>query len=101
MKNEHRCLSCERFVGRTYYSSPEGIGYLHLRCMLRNAGLLKRSAIASLVVGTVLTLLNQGDFIFSGHFYGAMFWKVPFTFAVPFVVATWGAVMNCRRVEKS
>ena len=100
MKNEHRCLSCERFVGRTYYSSPEGIGYLHLRCMLRNAGLLKRSAIASLVVGTVLVLLNQGDFIFSGHFYGAMFWKVPFTFAVPFVVATWGAVMNCRRVEK-
>tara|TARA_Y100000815_G_scaffold47633_1_gene38973 strand:+ start:189 stop:398 length:210 start_codon:yes stop_codon:yes gene_type:complete len=69
--------------------------------MLRNAGLLKRSAIASLVVGTVLTLLNQGDFIFSGHFYGAMFWKVPFTFAVPFVVATWGAVMNCRKVEKS
>ena len=101
MKNEHKCLRCERFVGRTYYSSPQGIGYLHLRCMLRNAGLLKRSAIASLVVGTVLTLLNQGDFIFSGHFYGAMFWKVPFTFAVPFVVAICGAVMNCRRVEKS
>jgi hypothetical protein len=68
--------------------------------MLRNAGLLKTSAIASLVVGTVLVLLNQGDFIFSGHFYVAMIWKVPLTFAVPFVVATWGAVMNCRRVEK-
>lgn len=100
MKNEHSCLRCGRVVGRTYYSSPEGIGNLHLRCMLRNVGLLKRSAIASLVVGTVLVLLNQGDFIFSGHFYVAMIWKVPLTFAVPFVVATWGAVMNCRRVEK-
>ena len=43
---------------------------------------------------------ESGRFIFSGHFYVAMIWKVPLTFAVPFVVATWGAVMNCRRVEK-
>ncbi|MEC9321173.1 MAG: nitrate/nitrite transporter NrtS [Chloroflexota bacterium] len=62
---------------------------------------MKRSTVASLVVGTVLVLLNQGDFVFSGHFYGAMIWKIPLTFAVPFVVATWGAIMNCRRVEES
>ena len=88
-------------MGRTYYSSTEGIGFLHLWYRLMDVGLLKRSAIASLVVGTVLILLNQGDFIFSEHFYRGMLWKIPLTFTVPVVVATWGAVMNCSRAEKS
>ncbi|MCS5648550.1 MAG: nitrate/nitrite transporter NrtS [Dehalococcoidia bacterium] len=50
---------------------------------------------AASLVGTILILLNQGDFIFTGDFYKGLIWKVPLTYLVPFCVATWGAVTNC------
>ncbi|MCY3691029.1 MAG: nitrate/nitrite transporter NrtS [Chloroflexota bacterium] len=51
---------------------------------------------ASVVVGTVLTALNQGDAILSGQLVGALAWKIPLTYCVPFVVATYGALSNSR-----
>lgn len=66
-------------------------------CALRNAAMLRRSFYTAVVVGAGLTLLNQGDTIFSGDWPGALYWKVPLTFGVPFCVATWGALSNARR----
>lgn len=54
--------------------------------------ILQRSTIASIVVGTVLTLLNQGDLLLSGRFPPSLWWKVPLTYLVPFLVATYGAL---------
>lgn len=65
-----------------------------LRCALLHRPMLKRSLVASLVVGTVLTALNQGDLIASGSWNGALYWKIPLTYCVPFIVATYGALTN-------
>ncbi|MCE2405755.1 MAG: nitrate/nitrite transporter NrtS [Dehalococcoidia bacterium] len=50
-----------------------------------------------LVVGTALVLLNQGNVILSGSWQPDLYWKVPLTYCVPFMVATWGALANGRR----
>jgi hypothetical protein len=46
----------------------------------------------ALVVGTLLTAINQGDVLLAGRWLPALFWKLPLTYAVPFVVATLGAL---------
>ena len=59
--------------------------------------MLKRSAIAALVVGSILTLLNQGDLLISAQWNNSLYWKIPLTYCVPFLVATYGALTNSRR----
>ncbi len=66
-------------------------------CAIRHIPMLKRSLIVAAVVGTILTLLNQGDVFFSGSWNSALYWKVPITYCVPFCVATYGALSNSRR----
>ena len=66
------------------------------RCALRHRPMLRRSLITAIVVGSVLTILNQGDFLFAGSWNGAMYWKIPLTYCVPFIVATYGALSNSR-----
>jgi hypothetical protein len=58
----------------------------------------RRSFIVALIVGTVLNIINQGDTIFAGE---AVHWgKAALTFAVPYCVATYGAVSYRIRSEK-
>ena len=68
-----------------------------LLCSLAHKPMLKRSAIAAVVVGTILTALNQGDVLLSGQWNSALYWKIPMTYCVPFLVATYGALTNNRR----
>ena len=57
------------------------------RCCVSD-GVPRRSFIVALIVG--LNLINQGDALFSG---GPLNWtKLILTFAVPYCVATYGAV---------
>lgn len=67
------------------------------RCAIRHRPMLRRSLIVAVVVGTILTLLNQGDLLLVGSWKGALYWKVPLTYCVPFCVATYGALSNSRR----
>ena len=78
-------------------SSAAGEVVKCFRCALRHWPMLKRSGIAALVVGTILTLLNQGDILLAGQWHGALHWKIPLTYCVPFLVATYGALVNSRR----
>ena len=59
--------------------------------------MVRRSLIAATVVGTVLTLLNQGDTLIAGHWNNALYWKIPLTYCVPFLVATYGALSSNRK----
>ena len=68
-----------------------------LTCSLIHKPMLKRSATASLVVGTILTALNQGDLLLSAQWNDSFYWKIPLTYCVPFLVATYGALTNSRR----
>jgi hypothetical protein len=50
----------------------------------------RRSLVVALIVGTILNLINQGDALFGeGHL---NLTKIILTFAVPYCVATYGAV---------
>ena len=66
-------------------------------CAPRHGPMLRRSAMVAVVVGTILTLLNQGDGLLSGHWNSALYWKIPLTYCVPFLVATYGALTAARR----
>ncbi|MEC7885124.1 MAG: nitrate/nitrite transporter NrtS [Chloroflexota bacterium] len=71
------------------------------QCILTSSSLVKRSAKASVIVGTLLLALNQGDFIIAGDFYTAMLWKIPLTYLVPFCVSSWGSITNAKRFSRS
>ena len=95
------CQRCGRLIrgGSGYTFRPRsGAGGITKcrRCALRHGPMLRSSAIASVVVGTALTALNQGDAILSGQLSGALAWKIPLTYCVPFLVATYGALSNSR-----
>jgi len=53
-------------------------------------GVPRRSLMAAVVVGTILNLINQGDALFAGAQLNLV--KLILTFAVPYAVATYGAV---------
>ncbi len=53
-------------------------------------GVFKRSVLTALVVGTILTAINQGDVILAGE--APSFLKIGLNYLVPFCVATYGAV---------
>lgn len=67
-----------------------------LQCALRHRPMLRRSTLTALVVGTILVAINQGTVLVTGQFPLELAWKIPLTYAVPFCVATWGALSNSR-----
>ena len=86
------CTACEkRVAGFVLAGLPRC-----LWCFLRYRPMLKRSLLTALVVGTILTAINQGTILADGNFPAELYWKVPLTYCVPFCVATWGALINSR-----
>lgn len=63
--------------------------------------MLRRSLVVALIVGTILTAINQGSIILGGDFPPSLYWKVPLTYCVPFCVATAGALLNARTKANS
>lgn len=102
---ESACQNCGRttkpgrvFVFRPPGALPTAAGIIKcIICGPRHSPMLRRSAIVAVVVGTILTLLNQGDGLFSGNWSNALYWKIPLTYCVPFLVATYGALTAARR----
>jgi hypothetical protein len=58
----------------------------------------KRSFFLALIVGTVLNLINQGEIPFGEGRLNLI--KIFLTYAVPYCVATYGAVSYRLRVER-
>jgi len=58
--------------------------------------MLRRSAVTALVVGTILVAINQGGVLMGRTFGYRFLWQIPLTYAVPFCVATWGALSSSR-----
>jgi hypothetical protein len=85
------CARCDRQAGFTLGGVP-----LCWRHALLHGPMLRRSLVTALVVGTVLVAINQGNVLLDGQFPAALGWKIPLTYAVPFCVATWGALINSR-----
>jgi hypothetical protein len=49
----------------------------------------------------VLLAINQGDVLVTGTWSASLLWKVPLTYAVPFMVATRGVEDDARRTGGS
>lgn len=67
-----------------------GAGMPKFLALAFERGIARRSAIVAIVVGTILNLINQGDVLLLGTH--VSLWKVVLTYAVPYCVATYGAV---------
>jgi hypothetical protein len=65
-------------------------------CALVYGPLLRRSLGIAVIVGSLLLAINQGDVLLGGAWPRALLWKIPLTYLVPFVVATWAALLNSR-----
>jgi hypothetical protein len=89
-----QCARCGRaLAGGVYqFQTPGGFTRKCLSCALVHLPMLRRSSLIAVVVGTVLTAINQGDMLLAGHWSPAFAWKLPLTYAVPFIVATLGAL---------
>jgi hypothetical protein len=61
-------------------------------------GTPRRSLFTALVVGTILTAVNQGDLVLAGE--APSFTKVFLNYFVPYCVATYGAVSTKRAEQK-
>jgi hypothetical protein len=53
-------------------------------------GIFFKALITSIIVGTILTLINHGDKIIDGQ--NPSLWKISLTYCVPFCVTIWGAI---------
>ncbi len=93
-----KCARCGASLTDTRYEVREGEANLTrcLRCALMDRPMLVRSFVICLIVGTVLTAINQGNVIAGGDLPAALAWKIPLTYSVPFCVATAGAMLNAR-----
>ncbi len=58
--------------------------------------LFKRSLKVSLVVGTLLALINHGDRLLDMSFDVEAIVKIALTYLVPFSVSTWASVQTAR-----
>jgi len=92
------CGRCGTVCVRCFHLERDtGPALVCLLCALREPPLIRRSVRVALVVGTVLTAINQGGPIVSGAWTAALAWKIPLTYVVPFAVAMWGALTSARR----
>ena len=58
--------------------------------------MLRRSLLIAFLIGTILVAINQADLLLHDGWRPSLIWKVPLTYLVPFVVATWSALINSR-----
>lgn len=90
------CRGHERDGGGFRLQTPAGPVTRCFPCAVRDPPLIRRSAVIALIVGSVLLAINQGDALIAGRWDAALAWKAPLTYAVPFIVATWGALLSSR-----
>ena len=69
---------------------------LDLRCALRHRPIVRRELATALVVGTLLTAINQDDAIVTATLTPILLWKILLTYVVPFAVAAYSALAISR-----
>ena len=103
MARESNCSRCDTELRRSAYEfRRSGTAAYHcLRCALMHLPMIRRSLLIGLVVGTLLTAINQGTYFVNGNLPTTLAWQVPLTYITPYCVATLGAILNARntRVE--
>lgn len=81
-------------VSRSFDSGALMAGFLTLA---RRADVVQRALRTSLLVGTILMLINHGDALMVGDVDGARLLRIVLTFLVPYGVATYASVQALRQ----
>jgi hypothetical protein len=95
MSSHGVCERCSRSL-RAGYRQAGGVGIICWRCAVRHPPVLRRSFITALIVGTLLTTINQGDHLLHGELTAGTVLKIALTYCVPFGVSTSGALGAAR-----
>ncbi|MGE3857646.1 MAG: nitrate/nitrite transporter NrtS, partial [Dehalococcoidia bacterium] len=66
------------------------------RHFVASRAIFRRALLTSAIVGSTLLAINQGDALLAGHLPAALWWKVPLTYLVPYLVSTSGALAGAR-----
>jgi hypothetical protein len=77
------------------------LGGRDLRCLRHAIGhpvVVRRALVTALIVGTVLTAINQGDRILGGDISAGVMVKMGLTYCVPYIVSISGALGAARIV---
>ena len=69
-----------------------------LLALATSGGVPRRSFYTALVVGSLLSLVNEGDQMLAGQMPNLV--KVFFNYLIPYCVATWGAVTAKRAAAR-
>lgn len=66
---------------------------------LRDRGVVARGLRVALIVGTLLTIINQGDLLLAGEL--PPLWKILLTFFVPYGVSTYSSAAHMVGMTKA
>lgn len=84
-------MAGDRLANPVWTNRAEAIGLVLRGRTVRTAGPI------ALVVGTIVSLVNQGDVILTGHAGGITWLRVAVNYLVPFIVASAAYLSACRR----
>lgn len=90
------CSAGHAAAARFRFARQDRVDHKCLRHALTHRPLVRTAAATALVVGTILTAINQGNVLVGGTLPTALVWKVPLTYSVPYCVATWSALRISR-----
>lgn len=93
------CSRCARTVtyGHGYFfQQGKGREARCLGCALRYGPMIRRALAVAGVVGTILTMINQGDLLLAGQITKAGLVKIPLTYALPFCVSVYSVLVVSR-----
>lgn len=76
-----------------------GNGAVCRRHFVTQRRIVRRALTTSAIVGSALLIINQGDVLLGAEFPRALWWKIPMTYLVPYIVTTWGALAGARTLD--
>ncbi len=85
---------------RPYQFRRDACEPLCLVCAVLYRPVLRRAVWIALIVGTILTIINQGDVLLAGAVTPLVVAKILLTYAVPYSVSTFSA-LSANRAEET
>jgi hypothetical protein len=105
IRDSQGCGRCGGAIGpgQGYvFATPAGPPLYCTRCAAQHRPIVRKATQTALVVGTILTAINQSDALLAHHVTVALLWKIPLTYVVPYLVSTYGALsISRRRLQRS
>ncbi len=69
-------------------------------CAILYRPVLRRATLIALLIGTILTVINQGDVLLMGEVTPLVLLKILLTYMVPYSVSTYSA-LSANRIEEA